>query len=186
MLSKGKDKQGINKDKECYNCKKEGHIVADCWAKGGGKEGQGLKGREKRNQAHQAEEINSSLNDVCYTAGNSGEITYDWLLDSGTTSYICTLREAFTKFHPIEEILNGMGEKGTPVTGQGTIKMKFEFDGKQFMHQLHDTLYVPKAPNYLLSLSQIDDGGGLVDFKDGICWIKDKTKKIIGKGYKSN
>ena len=92
MLSKGKDKQGINKDKECYNCKKKGHIVADCWAKGGGKEGQGLKGRKKRNHAHQAEGINSSLNDVCYTAGNSREITkYDWLLNFGTTSHICTL-----------------------------------------------------------------------------------------------
>ena len=51
LLSKGKDKQGINKDKECSNCKKKGHTAADCWAKGGGKEGQGAKGRKKRNQA---------------------------------------------------------------------------------------------------------------------------------------
>jgi hypothetical protein len=27
-------------DLECYNCKKKGHIKANCWAKGGGKEGQ--------------------------------------------------------------------------------------------------------------------------------------------------
>ena len=45
LLSKGRDK-GANKDKECYNCKKKGHIPSDCWAKGGGKEGQGLKGRK--------------------------------------------------------------------------------------------------------------------------------------------
>ena len=186
LLSKERDKQGINKDKECYNWKKKGHMAADCWAKGGGKEGQGPKGRKKRNQAHQAEEINSSLNDVCYTAGNSGEITYDWLLDSGTTSHIYTLQEAFTKFYSVEEILNGIEKKGTPVTGQGTIRIKFEFNGKQFIHQLCGTLYVLKAPNCLLSLSQIDDGEGSVDFKNGICWIKDKTMKIIGKGYKSN
>jgi len=35
--NKGKDKRDI----ECYNCKKKGHIKANCWAKGGGKEGQG-------------------------------------------------------------------------------------------------------------------------------------------------
>ena len=70
------------------------------------------------------------------------------------------------------------------MTGCGTIRIKFDFDGKQFIHQLRDTLYVPNAPNYLLSLSQIDDGGGSVDFKDGTCWIKDKGKKVIGKGYK--
>ena len=28
-------------DIECFNCKKKGHIKAECWAKGGGKEGQG-------------------------------------------------------------------------------------------------------------------------------------------------
>nr|GAT43935.1 polyprotein [Mycena chlorophos] len=30
---------------ECFNCGKKGHIKADCWAPGGGKEGKGPKGR---------------------------------------------------------------------------------------------------------------------------------------------
>ena len=33
-------------DKICHNCKKKGHFKADCWVKGGGKEGQGLKGKK--------------------------------------------------------------------------------------------------------------------------------------------
>lgn len=34
---------------ECYNCGKKGHMKADCWAKGGGKEGQkpAWKGKAK-------------------------------------------------------------------------------------------------------------------------------------------
>ena len=82
--------------------------------------------------------------------------------------------------------MNGVSETGTPVTGRGTIKIKFEFDGKQFIHLLRDVLYVPKAPNCLLSIGQIDDGGGSIDFQDEICWIKNKTKKTIEKGYKTN
>jgi hypothetical protein len=35
-----------NKDKECFNCHKKGHVKPDCWAKGGGKEGQSPKGRK--------------------------------------------------------------------------------------------------------------------------------------------
>jgi hypothetical protein len=38
--NKGKDK---DKPKWCSNCQKHGHVKANCWAKGGGKEGQGLK-----------------------------------------------------------------------------------------------------------------------------------------------
>jgi hypothetical protein len=48
-------KGGSNSKKnvECHNCKKKGHYKSDCWAKGGGKEGQGPnqkgkgKGKEK-------------------------------------------------------------------------------------------------------------------------------------------
>ena len=111
----------------------------DCWAKGGGKEGQGPRGRKaKKNEANQAKEINSNLNYACYMAKDfsnyedtntkyceasymariSKEISkYDWLLDSGTTSHVCTIQEAFIEFHPVNEILNGVGETGPPVTG---------------------------------------------------------------------
>ena len=46
------------------------------------------------------------------------------------------------------------------------------------------TLFVPGALNCLMLLSQIDHGGGSVDFKDGMCWIKNGDK-TIRKGYKS-
>ena len=52
------------------------------------------------------------------------------------------------------------------MSGHGTVRIKFKFDGKTFVHQLCDTLYVPNAPNCLMLLSRIDDGGGSVDFKD--------------------
>jgi hypothetical protein len=75
--------------------------------------------------------VNTNLNDCAYMASlfnHSHEITkYDWLLDSGTTSHICTIRDAFTEFRAVEETLNGVG-KGTPVKGRGTVNLKFEFD----------------------------------------------------------
>jgi hypothetical protein len=41
-------------DIECFNCTKKGHIKADCWAKGGGKEGQGPR-RNRRGQESTSE-----------------------------------------------------------------------------------------------------------------------------------
>jgi hypothetical protein len=38
---KGKDKSKDKKKVECYNCCQTGHYKSECWAKGGGKEGQG-------------------------------------------------------------------------------------------------------------------------------------------------
>jgi hypothetical protein len=43
---RSKDKRDI----ECYNCRKKGHIKADCWAKGGGKEGQRPERRKRESQ----------------------------------------------------------------------------------------------------------------------------------------
>ena len=44
---------GQKKDRreiECFNCKKKGHIKAECWAKGGGKEGQAPKRRKPQDK----------------------------------------------------------------------------------------------------------------------------------------
>ena len=45
MQAKQKGKGSVT-DRECYNCWKKGHLAKDCWAKGGGKEGQGPTGRK--------------------------------------------------------------------------------------------------------------------------------------------
>lgn len=49
-VSKGSNKggRGLTKDVECYNCHKKGHKKADCWVKGGGKEGQGPRSKKLR------------------------------------------------------------------------------------------------------------------------------------------
>jgi gag-polypeptide of LTR copia-type len=49
---KGKDKSKDKKKVECYNCCKTRHYKSECWAKGGGKEGQGLwQGRGAKDDA---------------------------------------------------------------------------------------------------------------------------------------
>ena len=46
----GKAGRKSNREIECFNCHKKGHKKAECWAKGGGKEGQGLGMKLKKDK----------------------------------------------------------------------------------------------------------------------------------------
>ena len=48
--SRGKPGKRSDRDIECYNCHKKGHRKGDCWAKGGGKEGQGPRSKGKKEE----------------------------------------------------------------------------------------------------------------------------------------
>jgi hypothetical protein len=46
----GKAGKRSDKDVKCYNCHRKGYKKADCWAKGGGKEGQGPRTKAKKDK----------------------------------------------------------------------------------------------------------------------------------------
>src|SRR6202045_259463 len=57
------EKQKKKKQLKCFNCNKCRHKKADCWAKGGGKEGQGPKGKGGK-QANSGNAVKDSNNDL--------------------------------------------------------------------------------------------------------------------------
>ena len=166
------------KDIECFNCRKKGHVKADCWAEGGGKEGQGpkqKKGGGNRGKSNQTQDnVNETLGDVAYTSRSTGvEFSKDdWMLDSGTTSHICPNVDAFRNFEKISGSIEGVGSNPVKVLGRGTVVVNFDLGTKTVKHTLTDVLYIPDAANCLLSVSRIDETGGHVVFKQGKCITK--------------
>jgi short subunit dehydrogenase-like uncharacterized protein len=77
------------------------------------------KGRKGPNRSNQAQEANSNLNEVSYMAYGTREINkFDWIFDTGTTSHICTQRDAFIDYHPLQNsTITGIGP--TPATAMG-------------------------------------------------------------------
>ncbi|KAJ3218664.1 hypothetical protein HDU81_000470, partial [Chytriomyces hyalinus] len=45
---------------KCNNCGKKGHKKTNCWSKGGDKEGQGPKQRERKNDEQKANQVNQT------------------------------------------------------------------------------------------------------------------------------
>jgi len=75
----GKGKKS-KRNVECYNCHRKGHYKADCWKEGGGKAGQGPKGksREKPKEAAASASVlycpPQSLGRVCQTLPDSARV----------------------------------------------------------------------------------------------------------------
>jgi len=78
----------------------------------------------------------------------------DWILDSGTTSHICTERDTFSEYTQLSNVtIQGVGKGQAEVKGRGTVVVNFSVEGKIIQHQLHKVLHIPDAPTCLLSIS---------------------------------
>jgi transposase InsO family protein len=164
----------------------------DCWAKGGGHEGQGPKGRKggstsKTGRANQAcEDINNALNnDVAYMAINSTPFSkYNWLLNSGSTSHICPNKDALIDYLPVNTTIHGIGAKPAVTMGCGMVIVNFDVNGTIIPHKLQDVWHIPEAKNCLVLQGRFDDSGGSVHLKNGKVELYNKNGKIVGQGVK--
>ncbi|PIL31778.1 transcription factor [Ganoderma sinense ZZ0214-1] len=65
-------------DIECFNCHRKGHLKSDCWQKGGGKKGQGLRDQTpKRGQCRGGSKGGPSANTVTELSKHAFAITID-------------------------------------------------------------------------------------------------------------
>ena len=107
------------------------------------------------------------------TLGNSKS---DWYLDSSTTSHITNDWNAFTEFTATSATpVLGIGNPAMTL-GYSTISIKFKVNNNFITHKLQHTLYIPGAPNCLLSASRFDKTGGKVIIQKGKCSLEDKWK----------
>ena len=65
----GRAGKRTNKDIECFNCHKKGHKKPDCWAKGGGKEVQGPRLKERKEKEGESKKGNQEVANI---AGEDG------------------------------------------------------------------------------------------------------------------
>ena len=66
--------------------------------------------------------------------------------------------------------------------GYSTISVKFKVNNRFITHKLQHTLYIPEAPNCLLSASKFDETGGKVIIQKRKCSLEDKNGNTVGHG----
>ena len=105
---------------------------------GGGKEGQGPKGwiGQNKNRSNQAQEANLDLNEASYMAYGTQKINqFDWIFDTGSTSHICTQRDAFIDYYPLNNsTITGIGLTPATALGKGTVMVHMSVNGQTIPH----------------------------------------------------
>ncbi|KAH9670424.1 hypothetical protein KPL70_016984 [Citrus sinensis] len=166
----GRLKSRSKKNVKCYNCGKKGHVKKECWS------------NQKRREGKEPESSNAQ--GCVASTSDDGEILYSeattvsegrkrlsdvWLIDSGATWHMTSMREWFHKY---ELILGGsvyMGDDhALEIAGIGTIKIKI-FDGT--IRTIGEVRHVNGLKKNLLSLGQIDSHGYKTHVENGIMKI---------------
>ncbi|KAI0995437.1 hypothetical protein K3495_g12742 [Podosphaera aphanis] len=191
--------------KRCHNCKRLGHLISECYSKGGGKEGQGPRqiARRKKEEAEQKKEekYGHSAEIADQDSFFSSHMAYpsilktqynkysfypwsqdSWIADSGASAHIANRREMFTAFAPSEGTLNVAGGLTARIEGTGVVQMRGIVNGKVKLFKLMNVLYVPSTRFCLISGPKLDKAGGKAKYANGMCSFWDSKGELIATG----
>ena len=148
-----------------------------------------LPRKNKSKKANVMEKITQEVDDMNLSAVVSevnliGSNPKEWWIDTGATRHVCSDRNMFTSFDPIdsrEKLF--MGNSATSdIRGQGKVILKMT-SGKSLT--LNNVLYVPEIRKNLVSGSLLNKHGFRMVFEfDKV--ILSKSGMFVGKGYVCN
>ena len=188
-------KQHNNKGKEkstssvtCKNCKSTGHTKANCWLKGGGKEGQGPRGQnskkgEKKAETVAAAEVTSNVDKIFTFTSTSNyvevtnalNIPKSWLgtcIDSSTSWHYSPNHDVFINYCPIgNTTITTADSCKLKVLRKGDVWIELPNGAKHTKTILKEAIHAPDMAFTLISVSQLDDTKCSVTFSGGMCTI---------------
>ena len=217
IVAMAKTKDGKNKSKtmgrpklQCLNqnCKKTGHTIDKCYAKGGGKEKEApewfkkLQKKEGSASINVAEKSEMDNNEkyamlTCNSDNDSTTLIVtsefpaeahatsendEIILDSGASRHFSPNRSKFINYQEINpEPIRAADGRTFSALGKGDLEIKLpNGDQKPTQITLMNVYYSPNMAYTLMSVSCVDQAGYSVTIKGGTCIIRSPKSKIIG------
>ena len=112
-------------------------------------------------------------------------IYYDWLANSGATSYITHLHDTFHTYETIPQVpIAGVGGLKAHAIGKGTVHLKSECKGHIYILELSNVLHIPNNRNNLLLLGQWEANRYSIHICNGKLMLLTEDAKPIARGTK--
>ena len=184
--NKGKEKS--TPSATCENCKNAGHTKANCWAKGGGKEGQGPRGRnskkgEKKVETAAAAEVTGNADEIfAFTCtsnyievANTLSVPKSQLgacIDSGASRHYSPDCDAFINYSPINNTtITTADSRKLKALGKGDVRIELLNGTKCTKTILKEVIHAPDMAFTLISVGWLDDTKCSATFSSGMCTI---------------
>ena len=176
----------------CFNCNKKGHKKADCWAPGGGKEGQGpqQKSVKKSESANIAQEVEDDDLFAFTCTSDHADIAEklevppskrSGIVDSGASRHFCSDRSKFINFTPLSNSPITTADGRTfDARGTGDVCIELPNGNQHTRFVLKDAIYAPQMAFTLISIGCLTKGGYSITFAGNTCKIINPQSRVVG------
>ena len=191
-----KSKHHINKKgPKCFHCGKFGHLKHNCYLFGEDSK-ESVKSDYPKKKAFLMKKM--KVEPSCSKNKHVGLFAHhalrtnnneksSWIVDSEVTCHMCHDIDKFInmkKLDKVEDITLG-DEHSVKAFGIGTVDLNVRVsDKKQQRCRLFETLYVPKLPYKLLSVSKATRSGKSFTFTESCCHLLDEKRNVVVTGSK--
>src|SRR5215471_4504867 len=203
LASKGrqgnqKRKKTPDPSKNCSNpnCLRAGHVIAECYRKGGGKEGQGPWSKKKKADSANTASTNKdpvalvalvttvNLDEAEALSARSQDPTI--IIDCGASKHFSSNRAKFATFTEIEpQPIKSADGRSLYATGKGDMEILIPMgkNTEPTRVKLVNVYYSPQMAYTLISVSQMDEKGHNVHFGNRMCTISTSkpNKQTVGR-----
>ena len=186
----------------CMNpkCGRPGHTFKQCWAEGGGNEGQKKRQHGRCTPSSQSSgapkesmKVTSSsdvkqemlivwTNDQSHALLTDGHTCHlEWIIDSRATSHLCGNCDWFTSYHTLDTphgVILGNKQK-ILAPGIGQIEVNLGVGKSSQLTTIHNVLYCPSISHNLPSVPQLTSISAHAQFTNKSCHIYGLSKRLI-------
>ena len=166
--------KGKYKNLVCNYCHKNGHIKSECFKLKNKKTH--LKDGESGEKSIEADVAVGYDGNIFFASHDDTKSKDEWILNSGCTYHICSNKDLFETYEPVEEHIILADNTSNEVVGKGRIRINMDHGGSGILNNVR---YVPNFGRNFISLGTLDALGFRYTAEGGVMKIYQNNRLVM-------